>query len=149
MSMHMIAPIPKLAELREAVLARSEKRQPKWGFRISDDVVMELQPQPCLLLSASLAAKGHRQAVLCFEGQAVMAEGAGEAALKRLPRVGAFRKRTFSVVQFAGDPDWQLALKHWVRTHKDDPGNLERLDAAILAALQDDGIFARRRPRAC
>ena len=50
---HMIAPIPKLAELREAVLAHSEKRKPKWGFRIAPDIVMELQAQPCSLLGNS------------------------------------------------------------------------------------------------
>ena len=49
-----IAPIPKLAELREAVLAHSEKRKPKWGFRIAPDIVMELQPQPCMLVSPDI-----------------------------------------------------------------------------------------------
>ena len=50
---HMIAPIPKLAELREAVRAHSEKRKPRWGFRIADDIVMELQAHPCALLGDS------------------------------------------------------------------------------------------------
>ena len=55
---HMIAQIPKLAELREAVLTHSEKRKPKWGFRLAADIVMELQAQTVSLLSAT--ARGAR-----------------------------------------------------------------------------------------
>jgi hypothetical protein len=61
MTTQSIAPIPKLAELREAVLARSEKRKPKWGFRIADDIVMELQAQPSSLSSPSRPHRRSRE----------------------------------------------------------------------------------------
>ena len=83
----MIAPIPKLAELRDAVLAHSEKRKPKWGFRLAPDIVMELQAQPCLWVRPEYLAKGSKQAVRQFEGYAVMTAGQANAAdLKRKPR---------------------------------------------------------------
>jgi hypothetical protein len=34
-----------LTELRTFVLQRSDKRMPKWQFRLDDDLVMQLQPQ--------------------------------------------------------------------------------------------------------
>ena len=142
-----IAPIPKLAELREVVLARSEKRKPKWGFRLAPDTVMELQAQPCHLLSEGAKAKGYKQAVVSFEGCAVITERASEEHLKRLPSARVpFFKRKFSLLQFEGEPDWQFAHTGWYRTLDDDPRPAERLDAAILAALQGDGIFAKLAP---
>ena len=86
-----IAPIPKLAELREAVLAHSDKRKPKWGFRLAPDIVMELQAQPCTLLSATAKARGCQQAVVSFEGKAVMTAGASAADLKKHKRARGSR----------------------------------------------------------
>jgi hypothetical protein len=141
---HMIAQIPKLAELREAVLTHSEKRKPKWGFRLAADIVMELQAQTVSLLSATAAARGYKQALLKFEGQAVLVDGAGKRDLERWRTPAC--KRTFTLLQFDGDPDWQLTFRSWYRPRNDDPGRLERLDAAILAALQDGGIFTKLTP---
>jgi hypothetical protein len=150
---HMIAPIPKLAELREAVLAHSEKRKPKWGFRLATDIVMELQPQPCTLVSPAYLAKGHKQTVLCFEGYAVMTAGRASAAdLKSRPR--GSRSRKFSVIQFDGEPVWQLALGRRTWPSDSDMSSVEPLSAAIIAALEDGGIFTKLTPermlkRAC
>jgi hypothetical protein len=41
-----IEPMPLLASLRDAVLMRSEKRMPKWKFRVADDIVTQIQPKP-------------------------------------------------------------------------------------------------------
>ena len=79
-----------------------------------------------------------------FQGHAVMAENGSAKSLQRHPRGG--RQRSFSLLQFDGEPDWQLALKGWRRPLNDDPRHLERLDAAIVAALQGDGIFTRLTP---
>jgi Family of unknown function (DUF6011) len=146
-----IPPIAKLAELREVVLAHSEKRKPKWGFRLAPDIVMELQAQPCSLLSEHAKARGCKQAVVKFEGQAVMVEGASHADFKRRLidirlSISGVRMRMFALVQFAGEPDWRLELRSSVRARGDDPRHLERLDAAILAALQGDGIFTKLTP---
>ncbi|MBT1511785.1 hypothetical protein KIP88_14835 [Bradyrhizobium sp. SRL28] len=141
----MIAAIPKLAELREVVLAHSEKRKPKWGFRIAVDIVMELQAQPCLLLSERLKAGGGKQAVLSFEGYAVMTPGAASAVdLKKRPP--GSRSRKFSLLQFDGEPNWQLALGQRSWPYGSDVDSVAPLDDAILAALQVDGIFTQLTP---
>ena len=41
-----IAPMPMLAYLRVCILSRSAKRMPKWKFRVSPDIVTEIQPRP-------------------------------------------------------------------------------------------------------
>jgi Family of unknown function (DUF6011) len=41
-----IDPVPTLAEIRQVVLSITEKRCPKWRFRLTDDVVLQLQPKP-------------------------------------------------------------------------------------------------------
>ena len=139
-----IAPIPKLAELREAVLAHSEKRKPKWGFRIADDIVMELQAQPCSLLSERVKAMGYKQTVVSFDGYAVMRQGACAADLKSRPR--GSRSQKFSLLQFDGKPDWQLALGRRTWPAGSDASSVEPLSAAIVAALQGDGIFTKLTP---
>jgi hypothetical protein len=45
-----MAPIPSLAQLREAVLRHNDnKRCPKWGFRLGDDMAVQLQPRPVFM----------------------------------------------------------------------------------------------------
>jgi hypothetical protein len=140
-----IAPIPSLAELREVVLAHSEKRKPKWGFRLAPDIVMELQAQPCILVNAAPAAQGCKQAVVKFEGKAVMTAGHASVADLKTHTRGS-RSRKFSLIQFDGEPDWQLALGGWCRPGGSDMSCLEPLDAAIVASLQDGGIFTKLTP---
>jgi hypothetical protein len=48
------SPVSFLSDLRTEVLNHSDKRMPKWKFRIAPDVVMELQP------SASLVSQGSK-----------------------------------------------------------------------------------------
>jgi Family of unknown function (DUF6011) len=40
-----LPPIQALADLRTLVLARSEKRMPKWKFRLAPDLVTQIQPK--------------------------------------------------------------------------------------------------------
>jgi Family of unknown function (DUF6011) len=44
----VIPVIPALLELRAAVLMRTDKRCPKWGFRLGADLAVQLQPKPVL-----------------------------------------------------------------------------------------------------
>ena len=60
-----IAPMPMLAYLRVCVLSRSAKRMPKWKFRVSPDIVTEVQPRP-----SSFAAVFHCKAVVHDEAGA-------------------------------------------------------------------------------
>jgi len=52
-----IQPIPTLATLRNMVLERSTKRMPRWKFRLSDDMVVQIQPQPIKLMKPSITFK--------------------------------------------------------------------------------------------
>jgi hypothetical protein len=41
-----IEPVSTLARLRKVVLSINAKRRPKWRFRLADEIVLQLQPQP-------------------------------------------------------------------------------------------------------
>jgi hypothetical protein len=43
-----VAPIPTLANLRDAILERSEKRFPKWKFRLAPDLILQIQPRAAI-----------------------------------------------------------------------------------------------------
>jgi hypothetical protein len=81
-----IPSISFLAELREEVLKHSLKRMPKWKFRFAPDIVVQLQPQPTLLLSAAATERGLKPKHQHFIGTAVMMEGVTADVFKRLPQ---------------------------------------------------------------
>ena len=60
-----IAAMPMLAYLRVCVLSRSSKRMPKWKFRVSPDIVTQVQPRP-----SSFAAVFHCKAIVHDEAGA-------------------------------------------------------------------------------
>jgi hypothetical protein len=64
-----IKPAPALAELHKMVFERSEKRSPKWKFRLAPNLVLQIQP------------KLTRRALLKFECRAIRCEGADLAVL--------------------------------------------------------------------
>ena len=90
-----VAPISTLANLRDAVLERSEKRSPKWKFRLAPDLILQVQP---------------KAATRCrFECVAVMCEGA-TAAVFSSPRALLARdwwKMSFDVV-VEPQGEWRL-----------------------------------------
>ena len=62
-----LPPIPFLQSLYDAVLERSEKRMPKWKFRLAPDVVLEIQPK--LTRAGRLF---HWQAIQCADANEKM-----------------------------------------------------------------------------
>jgi len=60
-----------LHELREMVLANSEKRMPKWKFRVASDLVLQIQPQ-----------RPSRKYAELFEGRAFEYDGANGKAFE-------------------------------------------------------------------
>lgn len=66
-----LAPIPTLADLREQVLRRSERRCPKWKFRLGPELILQLQPKPSVVIAEVARTYGVRQHVLDFQGCAV------------------------------------------------------------------------------
>jgi hypothetical protein len=105
---------------------------------------MELQAQPCSQVSPKYLAAGCKQAVVKFVGKAVMTAGASAADLKKHKR-GA-REQKFSLLQFDGEPDWQLTLGSRTWPAGSDVSSVAPLSAAIAAALQGDGIFTQLTP---
>lgn len=67
-----LSPIPTLADLREQVLQRSSTRCPRWRFRLADDLIMQLQPKPCVLRFPRPAGYtgSWRQMIVRFDGVA-------------------------------------------------------------------------------
>lgn len=63
-----------LRNLREECLNHSEKRMPKWKFRIASDFVIQLQPKPTYLPSARQIESGVRAQLLNFDGVAIAVE---------------------------------------------------------------------------
>lgn len=75
-----IPPMPMLAALREAVLARSTKRMPKWKFRVAPDIVAQIQPRP------ATRTKINRDGLPWFDCIAVVRDEVDGAMLKDPPR---------------------------------------------------------------
>lgn len=77
-----IEPLPMLAALREAVLSRSDKRMPKWKFRIAPDFVTQIQPK------TMARVKGNREGRPWFDCLAIIHPNATGAMLqmKKPPR---------------------------------------------------------------
>jgi hypothetical protein len=97
-----IAPMPMLAYLRVCVVSRSVERMPKWKFRISADVVTQVQPRP-----SSFAA--------LFCCKAVVHDEAGAELLtdKRRPLDSWMIEFKLFVIlheeaDFTDDGDWHL-----------------------------------------
>src|ERR1700684_2244347 len=65
-------PMPMLAALREAVLARSIKRIPEWKFCVASDIVMQIQPRP------ATRTKANRGGLPWFDCIAIVRDGVDE-----------------------------------------------------------------------
>ncbi|MFZ4809642.1 MAG: hypothetical protein ACOYLQ_20495 [Hyphomicrobiaceae bacterium] len=115
-----IKPIPTLAEAREHVLRRNNKRRPKWRFRLASDVAVELQAD----------------VTSCIVGKAIQLEGVNETHFERRPRGESYLLAQIRIE--IGDV-WRLRCTTWrvTRGRQDEvPGFLAR-----LAALMDGGVF--------
>jgi Family of unknown function (DUF6011) len=75
-----ILPIPTLAALRDAVLARSVKRIPKWKFRVDTDILMQAQPRP------EGRTKANREGLPWFDCFVVIHDAADGGMLKTPPQ---------------------------------------------------------------
>jgi hypothetical protein len=72
-------PLTFLRDLREECLAHSEKRMPKWKFRLAPDLVMQLQPKPMYLPTPRQIESGIKIRLLQFDGVAIQV-GTGTAS---------------------------------------------------------------------
>lgn len=143
------APIPFLAELREEVLQHSLKRMPKWKFRLSADVVLEMQPKPTFLPSAKAIERGVKPHRIRFEGVAIKADsGATGAMLQALPRgaINNWWRGSYEIFAY-DDPEWLLKFRGGYRKRGAPSEGYEDLANAIRSALRD-GFFDRLSPQA-
>jgi len=72
-------PMPTLAALRDAVLMRSDKRMPKWKFRLASDIVTQIQPKP------ATCTRHNRAGLPWFDCSAVIRDDARAAMLQDRP----------------------------------------------------------------
>jgi hypothetical protein len=148
-SIETFAPVPFLAELREEVLQHSLKRMPKWKFRLSADVVLQLQPKPTFLPSAKAIERGIKPRRIQFEGKAVKADsGATGAMLQKLPIGSGSNWWQLKFEIFAYDePEWLLQLRGGCWKHLAGREGCETLGSDILAVFRS-GFFDQLSPQA-
>jgi len=135
-----IKPIQWMADVREGVLVKSEKRMPKWRFRLAPDLLVLIQPKPVVLVSPRGLAAGMKQHLLKFEGVGVMSENATPAMLESKFVKGVIRWRTtFTIV--ADSPDeWTVGRGGYSWTRGADMGGCHVLFSRITDAL-GNGFF--------
>jgi hypothetical protein len=142
-----IPPIPFLAELREEVLKHSLKRMPKWKFRLSSDLVLQLQPKPTVLLSQAATARGIKPKLQHFEGVAVMTEGVTGDVFKHLPRPSAapWWQIKFEIYSDSVDADWIFKRTHWYRQRDAGPTGTDLITHRVVRVL-NSGLFCSSMP---
>jgi Family of unknown function (DUF6011) len=126
--------IPFLQTLYDLVLERSEKRMPKWKFRLAADLVMEIQPK--------LTRAGRR-----YEVTALQVEEADAAKLiqRRVELAGTYIRLRGAITDTCERGCW-LKFTHvgWSRRH-DDPAARRGLRERVVAAFTE-GRFNRFDP---
>jgi hypothetical protein len=130
-----IKPAPMLTELRSMVLARSEKRSPKWKFRLSPDLVLQIQPK----LTTAL---------LKFECVAVQCERADLGMLMASGREIRQLGRPFCILKFdlrADTPDQWIYQARSGTQGRCDKTTYATVRDRIIAAFQE-GRFDRLNP---
>jgi hypothetical protein len=133
-----MVPIPLLAELREMVLRHNDgKRCPKWSFRLAADLVVQIQPRPCLLP----LRPGQPQRVVEFQGLAhqepdgVVPNNIFRPDGKDLLLGGAWCRLKFELFQNAGDDAWTFKAKHWRASRHAPNGLWNECRARVLERL--------------
>lgn len=91
-----IPPSPMLAQLARDVFAKSEQRTPKWKFRISSDLIVQIQPKPS------------SKRLMWFDCHAIVADGANAEMFKKRPR--GVSKFHFHLLVETED-QWQFKLR--------------------------------------
>jgi hypothetical protein len=133
-------PVPVLEQLRDAVLSReTAPRMPKWGFRLAEDLVMQLQPKPASAVPLGAMERGVRQRTCQFDGLAIMAPGAnrgmlnGKKARKEADECYTLKFEVFGVTT---EPDWTFrpTCRTWRRGSA--PQGCHVLEDRVLAAFQ-------------
>jgi hypothetical protein len=143
------APIIFLRDLREECLAHSEKRMPKWKFRLAPDLVMQLQPKPTYLPTPRQIESGIKVRLLQFDGVAIQV-GTGTASAEVFNKLhrsagGSWWRRTFEIVAYNED-EWHDQPRHWTCT-RGGARAIPALDERIAAAFTG-GFFANLTPNA-
>ena len=95
-----------LIDLRDQVLKRSQKRMPKWKFRIAPDVVVQLQPKPdreFIVWEGHFPDQVKHHALLQFEGVIVTCDGADAAALAKQSGLEAYARRDVQIAIIKGE----------------------------------------------
>ena len=142
-----IPSVPFLAELREEVLNHSLKRMPKWKFRLAQDLIMQLQPKPTVMPSATAIARGVKPMLLQFEGMAIMSENVKGDALKRLPQgpCPPWWQIKFVLYALQPDADWTFSRVSGYWQYGADRTGVPTLVRRIVAAFRA-GLFGTGMP---
>jgi hypothetical protein len=121
-----IRPQHALADLRAYVLARSEKRLPRWRFRIDPDLVVQIQPK----LSQAFAR---------FECTALLCEGANAKLLTQSRREISreYWRLSFDIKATAADA-WVLRPTHAGWQRATNPSAFPAMRERLVAVFHSD-----------
>ena len=128
-----IPPQPLLVDLRSRVFERSEKRSPKWKFRLVPDLILQIQPK----LSTALAR---------FECLAILCENASRELFATSRReVDRDYWRLGFELRATIPEEWELKPRSTGWKHGANRERLFELRDRIVAAFRN-GSFSRLRP---
>jgi hypothetical protein len=129
-----IRPISFLKELRGEVLKRSDKRMPKWKFRIAPDLLMMLQPQTKVV--------NYGKDLRLFVGNALQAEGATKEMLEKSHGLRPPYWSTKFVIDtgLVTQGLWTVVQHGWSRSGGAGQEGTERLERRVIATFRD-GFF--------
>ena len=128
-----IRPAPLLAELRDLVLTRSEKRALKWKWRLAPDVVLQIQPKLTL-------------ALLKFECRAIRCENADlNTLLAKSTQIGRPNWRLSFDLSASTPEQWSVKSRGCGWRHGCDGSLVVGLRDEIVAAFEQ-GRFDKIEP---
>jgi hypothetical protein len=130
----IIRPVSFLEELRGEVLKRSDKRMPKWKFRIAPDLLMMVQPQTKVV--------NYEKDLQLFVGNALQTEGATKEMLEGKQGIKPpYWHSKFSInTPLAAQDAWNVSQTGWRRSGGAGQDGTDRLEQRVIATFRD-GFF--------
>lgn len=131
-----MAPIAFLAELREFVLDRSDRRCLKCRFRFASDLAIQIQPRPVTMISTAAKARGYKQWILRFDCIALQGGDLSAQSFERWTN-GLADRLQVKFVLFAeeGEALWRFKPTSARRCRAQDQSALIEFRARVLAEL--------------
>ena len=127
-----IDPVPLLSVLRETVLAINAKRRPKWLFRLTEEVVLQLQPMPDDTLFTRAMYPSRRGGL--FQGDVLQGPGISKAHFRQKTLRYGYRDIAFRINADTESGRWCVSV-HCGPGPRHDVGSWQALKDVLIAGL--------------